>query len=262
MFSGGTSLFMAWGLIKRFSEDIDFKVAMPGGMISCLQRRRYGDLVLGTLVHAGFTLLGAPVANNESRFFSAELSYPSAFHTPPGLRAHVRLEVTFQAPALPVIERPVRSLLAQAANTAAEASAVSCLDPLETAADKLSALAWRVCCRDRRSQEDDPTLVRHLHDLAALHERIVGGRAFGSLMRDAMAADADRGGEAVPPSAEDRLARMLARLTTESLWRSEYEDFVRNVSFALPEEGITFDAALAALRHIVADSVRVDGTPS
>lgn len=29
IFSGGTSLSIAWGLIKRFSEDIDFKVAMP-----------------------------------------------------------------------------------------------------------------------------------------------------------------------------------------------------------------------------------------
>ena len=28
-FGGGTSLSKAWGLIKRFSEDIDFKVAMP-----------------------------------------------------------------------------------------------------------------------------------------------------------------------------------------------------------------------------------------
>ena len=29
VFSGGTSLSKGWGLIKRFSEDIDFKVAMP-----------------------------------------------------------------------------------------------------------------------------------------------------------------------------------------------------------------------------------------
>ncbi len=28
-FGGGTSLSKGWGLIKRFSEDIDFKVAMP-----------------------------------------------------------------------------------------------------------------------------------------------------------------------------------------------------------------------------------------
>ena len=30
-FSGGTSLLKGWGLIKRFSEDIDFKVAMAPG---------------------------------------------------------------------------------------------------------------------------------------------------------------------------------------------------------------------------------------
>src|SRR5690242_21934483 len=39
---------------------------------------------------------------------------------------------------------------------------------LETAADKLSALAWRVCARDRARPGDDPTIIRHLPDLAAL----------------------------------------------------------------------------------------------
>lgn len=31
IFSGGTSLSKGWGLIKRFSEDIDFKVTMLPG---------------------------------------------------------------------------------------------------------------------------------------------------------------------------------------------------------------------------------------
>jgi predicted nucleotidyltransferase component of viral defense system len=31
VFSGGTSLSKGWGLLKRFSEDIDFKVGMADG---------------------------------------------------------------------------------------------------------------------------------------------------------------------------------------------------------------------------------------
>ncbi len=43
-FSGGTSLSKGWGLLKRFSEDIDFKVAMPvsaSGMQDRQQRSAY-----------------------------------------------------------------------------------------------------------------------------------------------------------------------------------------------------------------------------
>jgi predicted nucleotidyltransferase component of viral defense system len=42
-FGGGTSLSKGWGLIKRFSEDIDFKVAMPVRASRC-QRRSPGSL--------------------------------------------------------------------------------------------------------------------------------------------------------------------------------------------------------------------------
>jgi hypothetical protein len=38
-FSGGTSLSKAWGLIKRFSEDIDFKVGEPAGTSASRARR-------------------------------------------------------------------------------------------------------------------------------------------------------------------------------------------------------------------------------
>ena len=38
-FSGGTSLSKAWGLIKRFSEDIDFKVGEPAGHSASQARR-------------------------------------------------------------------------------------------------------------------------------------------------------------------------------------------------------------------------------
>tara|TARA_R110002072_G_scaffold47597_1_gene130730 strand:- start:830 stop:1057 length:228 start_codon:yes stop_codon:yes gene_type:complete len=43
-----------------------------------------------------------------------------------------------------------------------------CLSAVETGADKLSALTWRVLKRDRSDESDDPTMVRHLHDLSAL----------------------------------------------------------------------------------------------
>ena len=42
-FSGGTSLSKGWELIKRFSEDIDFKVAEPPAASLSAARRARGD---------------------------------------------------------------------------------------------------------------------------------------------------------------------------------------------------------------------------
>lgn len=76
-FSDGTSLAKGWGLIKRFSEDVDFKVAMSpaasktGGR---RQRSTYREKVLSALMGNGFELVDAPLVGNESRFFAAGLA--------------------------------------------------------------------------------------------------------------------------------------------------------------------------------------------
>lgn len=109
-FSGGTSLSAAWGLIKRFSEDIDFKVATPVASSTSqarAHRRRYRERVLAALNGADFEVIGKPLGGREGNFFSTDIAYHSEFAVVPGLRPHLRLEMTFEAPALPPIERPI-----------------------------------------------------------------------------------------------------------------------------------------------------------
>jgi hypothetical protein len=45
-------------------------------------------------------------------------------------------------------------------------------------------------------------------------------------------------------------AEMLRRLETDPLWAREYEEFVRQVSFAGAREAIDFTAALAACARL------------
>src|SRR6266702_6286621 len=132
--------------------------------------------------------------------------------------------MTFEAPALPPIERPIRSLLAIAQNNPPEIPAFPCVDPIETAADKLSALAWRVCVRQRGGERDDPTVIRHLHDLAALEHHVITAPAFKALLAAAMIADTGRGGGQAPADPEERFAVMLYRLSTDKLWADEYAE--------------------------------------
>jgi hypothetical protein len=255
-FGGGTSLSKGWGLIKRFSEDIDFKVTMPAAVSrnrAKNDRSTYRKRVLAALSDADFILAGEPARADENHFFSADLFYPNLFDTGPGLRPHIRIEMTLRAPALPPIARPIASLIGMAQQKPPEVVAFLCVDPVETAADKLSALAWRVHARQRGSADDDPTIIRHLHDLAALKETVTASNDFSRLVQKAMSDDEGRGGEATASSDPAALfAGMLERLNTDPLWAAEYQDYVRQVSFAAPGELVGFDEALAAVKGLMA----------
>jgi len=208
--------------------------------------------VLSALTANEFELLGAPLIGNESQFFAADLAYESHFATGEGLRPHLRVEMSFHAPALKPINRPLQSLIAQAQKQPPEVSGFPCIDPIETAADKLSTLAWRVCARKRGGADDDPTIIRHLHDLAALEGTVAGASGFAALAQKTAEDDTGRGGQGVPSNPKERFAAMLEFLHNDELWASEYETFVLQVSFAGPGETISFAEAFAATRRLVA----------
>jgi predicted nucleotidyltransferase component of viral defense system len=254
-FSGGTSLSKGWELIKRFSEDIDFKVGEPAASSASRARRErtaYREHVLEALAASDFEMIGKPDAGNASRYFSADVAYGAEFGSGQGLRPHIRIEMSFRAPALAPVVRPIRSIIAAAQRQPHEIASFPCVDPVETAADKLSALAWRVRARDRTRADDDPTIVRHLHDLAALERQVASAPCFGELVRAAAAADVGRGGSTAADDPAAMFSDMLRRLETDALWAREYEDFVRAVSFAAPGEAIDFAHALAACTRLMA----------
>ncbi|MBV9825361.1 MAG: nucleotidyl transferase AbiEii/AbiGii toxin family protein [Alphaproteobacteria bacterium] len=253
-FSGGTSLSKGWDLIKRFSEDIDFKVREPAPASRSAGRKArgvYRQQLLDALTSAGFTLERAPEIGNDNRFFAADLGYRPQHGAGEGLRPHLRIEVSFHAPALPPVDRPLQSLLAKANRQEPEVAAFPCVDIVETAADKLSALAWRVRARTRGSANDDPTIIRHLHDLAALEDAIATAPRFRELVLAAVAADAGRGGEQNPPTDPAMVFDiMLKTLANDPLWAREYEQFVAAVSFAPAEHVISFRVALDAVKRM------------
>lgn len=143
VFAGGTCLSKAWGLIQRFSEDVDFKAAVPLGY-GRSQRRYLRKMIETALTSAEFSLTEPAMVRDEGRFFNLKLDYASAFPVLRGLRPHIQVEVSFQTPKLAPVSRSVRSFVAQARGEAPEVTAIGCADPIETADEKLSALAWRV----------------------------------------------------------------------------------------------------------------------
>jgi hypothetical protein len=256
VFSGGTSLLKGYGLIKRFSEDIDFKLELSAGFMKLSgnqQRKRLGefkDALTAAWAAAGFTITDI-VARDANGFIRVEMDYPSVFANHLALRPHILAEVSAKPPRMTTQEKPLSSYVNQYRALAAEVTAIRCVDPVETAADKLSAFTWRAIVRDRTSPHDDPAIVRHLHDLAALEAVAAASDVFPALLAETLVADSHRGGEATSnllPA--DRLKAMLATLETDPAYAGEYDHFVGAMAFAGQSEIPTFAEAVQALMRL------------
>jgi predicted nucleotidyltransferase component of viral defense system len=239
-FGGGTSLAKA-GIIKRFSEDVDFKVTIhPYGHKYYRETR---NKIISAIVAEGFVLVAEPKVYDESRFFSIEVDYGSTYAKHSRLRTHIRIEVRFGSTQLPVVFMPAQSLFATGEKQPPEIALMPYINPVEIAADKLSALAWRL---EDKDECQDKTLIRHVHDLAALEPFITSGTEFSYLVQQSIACDYSRSD--VAP--ELRLQKVVPHLQTTQ-WEKAYQSFVQDMSFALDDEQISFVTALDACERLI-----------
>lgn len=253
IFSGGTSLSKGHGAIQRFSEDLDF-ILVTSLDISVGQRRSLRQEILAHVTADGrFRVMDDNVTRGDShRFFKAPILYDIAFPDN-SLRPHLQLEMKFSQNRMPANHCVIRSIVSEFAGTKPEAG-ISCISSVETAADKLSALTWRVLVRDRADPNDDPTIVRHLHDLAALEAVIEKAPdEFIKIATDSLFQDrSSRGGEVISNLSDtDRLENALEKINQDDLYRDEYERFVMAMSYADDAHRIHFDDACSALERII-----------
>lgn len=259
IFTGGTSLSKAHKLIERFSEDIDFRLTVPslvGKGPSAIRKtlsafKNHVTALLGQ----SFTVLRTDAKDN-NRYILVELAYPSVYEPAVALRPHIKLEFALADLMLPPVLLPVSSFVHEVADEAPEITQIPCISPVENAADKLSALVWRLPARVRGEQDRQPDLVRHLHDLAKLSGQALVSPDFAHLVRQTMEQDADRAEALQGLSIAERLANVLAILDADKEYPVEYERFVNGMVYG-PDAGATpsFRAARAALGQLI-DAVR------
>ena len=251
VFSGGTSLSKGYGLIRRFSEDLDFKVLLPKAGITRPARREFRRAVVEAIrTENDWTLEDDDVTvGNDRRFFRCQIAYPTRFTMASTLRPRLQLEVTLARPALAPEPRSLRSFVAEARGDLHEVPGVGCVTPVETAADKISALTWRVLDQGTRN---DHTLVRHVHDLAALAPLAMVHEEFPELLHQLLEADATRGAtnpdlDALTPV--ERLAAALDALAGRE-YAVNYDGFVRNMCYGTENETPTYHDGIEAIRRL------------
>ena len=183
-FKGGTSLSKGFGLIERFSEDLDVKVEagsvtdLPhvtdwarGSRQATQQRQTYFE-ALSELLHMPGAEIRLSVADDEARWKSVDLEvhYPGqSLDALNVLSPFVRLEVG-SARVVPFLERDLSSFVHDhleesgriADYHANRPRAVRCVHPLVTLIEKLDNLHRRA----RRPGGDPAKFVRHFEDAA------------------------------------------------------------------------------------------------
>ena len=171
IFKGGTSLSKAFGLIKRFSEDVDLLVALPE-----VSTKAKNDILKKFEDHARTAtgLDGAvdPKTTTKGVKRTLHLDYPSAFQ-PTGLKRAVLVEIGTRGGALPYVRRPMQSLIAEYAERAEldgdfeEIEPVShlVLDPVRTLIEKLVIVHHAAT---EGNPERQRVTVRHYYDIDML----------------------------------------------------------------------------------------------
>lgn len=264
-FGGGTSLAKAYKCINRFSEDIDYKVVMPLGerRDAC---RAYRNRLIEAIQDIGLTLSEEPFVRDKERFFRLIFNYPNHFQPTPSMRPEVQIEVSLGVLAQELEPETcvVSSYIQEVSDGVAELPAIACVSPVETAADKVSALTWRVCSRVRGAtsesgKKDDPRIIRHLHDLAALIPTVQEDGRLLPLVRKMLHADTlrDRDASRVPPDSIDRLDRVAAILSGDEYaqWEQDYNHFVGQFSLTGPEGVPNYAEALACFT-VLGDQIK------
>lgn len=257
VFCGGTSLSAAYGLLSRFSEDVDLKLILPGRLAApqkteCV--RAFGGQLEVAMGQADYAALPERAkANDKWGYRRLGFQYTPAFKRASTIRDHIQIEITPYDGQLEPIQKDVRTAMARATNGDPDLGGVLCVQPLETAADKLSALSWRVCGRQRGAPDDDPAIIRHLYDLCMLTPQVIDDPSLRRLCLDKLRKDIHRGPKDAgsdPAFIMDGAVQAAQRLRSDKLYESEYNSFLRDMVYE--KRPPSMKRALAQLDTLIA----------
>lgn len=197
LFKGGTSLSRAFGLVQRFSEDIDLLAVFPENTSPAARHKVLKQVDVDVTAHLGIPGVVVPGSSDTGVKRYTTYAYPAS-HPDSDLTEGVLLELGSRGGTHPSVEVSVRSMLAAVAieqlgvgeDEWAEFAPfdVYVLAPERTLLEKLSAL-------HTAATSDDPRLAgmgRHLHDVHHLlgSERVLGAlKALGRAGVAELAAD-------------------------------------------------------------------------
>lgn len=247
-FAGGTSLSKGFKIINRFSEDLDF-ILHPASDSRGTRSAFRKSIVSHIESYEGLEITDVR-SHNKSNLFQLEIDYERYFEHA-SLLPYLKVEMLFSTPKLPTLRQDIYSIIGKVYQGLPEVQ-FSCLSAIETAANKMSALAWRMQKGD--STEDDRGTSRHLHDLAALKDIIFENKeSFINCVKITLENDIKTRAEAGlrEMSQADILGKAFELLSNESSYRKDYKRFVEEMFSEGEAEQIMFDEAVDAFGKLI-----------
>ncbi|QWE24248.1 nucleotidyl transferase AbiEii/AbiGii toxin family protein [Polynucleobacter sp. AP-Elch-400A-B2] len=173
IFCGGTCLSKAYGLLERVSEDVDIKAspksteALTNSKVKSRMSKLKADIELA-LNNAGFkSEFISRNAKDRNNFIEFDIQYSTHFEVSPGMRANLKLEVSYSPLRAPKRDRAITLLFDSLAGMNTGPSfMVPCVDLSEALAEKLITFPRRLALSMAKDDEGlDTALVRHLYDV-------------------------------------------------------------------------------------------------
>ncbi len=259
VFGGGTALARAHRIVRRMSEDVDFKIVpRAAAPVSRSGLRRQLDhlrtTVSAALQAAGFafdpTDKSVAWARDEGRYAVWQLPYGSDSRGAEGLRPTIKVELNYAPLRRPAVLLPVSSFVAEATGRAPEVPQLACVGIAQTAAEKLVSLTRRTAMEMAGASRDpDPTLVRHIYDLHMMRKHI-DPDGVAMLARAIAETDADEFASQYPAYAADiagETRKALHALRIVPLHRQRYVRFMADMVYGERPE---FDEAVATVSEL------------
>jgi len=184
---GGTSLSKGFGIIQRFSEDIDIRIdpeCAPFDVFTAPNqtkkarhiesRKQFYDWLADTIQIAGIGNIVRDHAFDDEKYRSGgiRLHYDSAFDSPPGLKEGILLEIGFDD-TTPNMTRTISSWAFDKASdsgiafTDNRAIDVPCYHPGYTFVEKLQTVSTKFRQQQQKG-ELPPNFLRHYYDISQL----------------------------------------------------------------------------------------------
>lgn len=227
VFKGGTSLSKAFGVIDRFSEDIDITFSEHLGK-SRRKHLKY-DILRPISEKLGMTIKNWDTVESDRDYNHYDYYYDSVLLNPlDNLPSFVKLETALMSYAFPTVQREISSYIYKAlAEEEPKLLYTYRLQPFlmevqaleRTLADKIFAVCdYYMLGRASRNS-------RHLYDIYKLSMHVTKNDEFRSLIRT-VRENRKRMGENLAPSAMDQvnIKDLIQRLCGEDFYKQDYQD--------------------------------------
>jgi predicted nucleotidyltransferase component of viral defense system len=241
VFAGGTCLAKAHKIVRRMSEDIDFKVKHKNADITMSKTKFLNQLkYFRTIINSIFSNTEFTTSNtstrNEGKYLKIELAYNSVFPASRALRPHLLLEFTLSDIRLDTKNLSVQTLIEETlkSDSISESSLITCVSSEETAIEKWVGLTRKIVAIERGYCQDDSSLVRHVYDLNAIIRNNHIKDDFFKLAFSVIKNDADQFKNQHPEYAANppsEISSSLEILSNDHIWESRYIDFIESMVF-------------------------------